>query len=999
MHPIRCLAATLWAALILLAPAATAAGRVSLAAGTASIVDEKGAVRQAAPRMRVREGETLVTGTDGEIQVVTDDQGLVAVRPDSRVKFEVYVADGGDGDRAEVRLLRGFLRAVTGWIGKTAPGSYKLRAGVATIGIRGTDYEVGLVEGDKVPAEGDGTYVKVNEGEVRLANPAGEVPVPAGRAAMASATRPAPPRALEKVPAVFRPTANEGVIERQKAALEAVRDERLRERREELRRGGGTSAARETCTGSPSPLDDLMEIVRAYEAGDASALERRLDPAMLGLQRFRDALTADLTKQKQIRLLVKDVTMQCGPGLATLQFSWEKRFLEVTTFQPGLFEGRATMLMHTGRGGWRLAGISGDNPFASSLGTLGELVFGPAFPLASVGATPTPVPVTVSVTDADLAGLGLLRVQVVTSAGDAETLSLPETSPGRFGVATLVVAAGSPVPGDGVVQLASGTSLELRYVDTRPGGNRPATVLTRTLRPTGAVALADTTPDPFGFPPVTQAVASSEVTSAIAVITGINAPATATITGGLFSVNGGPFTAAPAAILEGQTVAVRVTAAAAAGGQASATLVVGGVSGTFRVTTATAGADATPDPLAYAPVTNAVPGSSVDSAPALVTGINVPAAVTISGGTYSVNGGAFTGAAGTVTNGQSVVVRVVAPAANLATASATLTVGGVAATFTVTTAGVAVDTTPDPFTFRSLSGVTPGSLVSSAAVVVTGINAPAPVYVIGGEYSIAGRPFTTAAGTLTNGQSVQVRLVAPAAFSATGAVSLTIGGVAGTFTVTTLAGDTTPNPFTLRPVANALPGQPADSAPVFITGINAPTPVTVTGGTASVNGGPFLPVTTINNNDQLVVRVIASPVADGTGSATATVNVGGVVASFTATTGDGVPAAYAFPTVFTTQTGTPNCLLASSQFTTSAVTVTGITIPAAVTVAMSAVSPTAANAQVSVNGGPFTSGPTTIANGQTLVVRFNSVGAVLIGAVRATIDVGGVTANVVQNCR
>ena len=62
-----------------------------------------------------------------------------------------------------------------------------------------------------------------------------------------------------------------------------------------------------------------------------------------------------------------------------------------------------------------------------------------------------------------------------------------------------------------------------------------------------------------------------------------------------------------------------------------------------------------------------------------------------------------------------------------------------------------------------------------------------PISIAGGEYSVNGGPFTTAAGTITNGQTVEVRHTSAAAKGASVITTLTIGGVAGAFTSTTVA--------------------------------------------------------------------------------------------------------------------------------------------------------------------------------------------------------------------
>jgi predicted RecB family endonuclease len=111
-----------------------------------------------------------------------------------------------------------------------------------------------------------------------------------------------------------------------------------------------------------------------------------------------------------------------------------------------------------------------------------------------------------------------------------------------------------------------------------------------------------------------------------------------------------------------------------------------------------------------------------------------------------------------------------------------------AASNVVTLTTPATDTVPDPFSLPARRDVAPGTLVTSAAVTITGIDAPASVTVSGGEYSIGcSGDFTAAAGTIGDGQGICVRHTSAATSATTVATVLTIGGVQGRFESTTRA--------------------------------------------------------------------------------------------------------------------------------------------------------------------------------------------------------------------
>lgn len=97
------------------------------------------------------------------------------------------------------------------------------------------------------------------------------------------------------------------------------------------------------------------------------------------------------------------------------------------------------------------------------------------------------------------------------------------------------------------------------------------------------------------------------------------------------------------------------------------------------------------------------------------------------------------------------------------------------------------DGVPYPFAFPSRSNVPLSTLVVSDAATIAGITIPVAIDVAGGEYSVNNGPFTAVSGTVTNGDSVRVRLTSAATYTTTTAATLTVGGVNAAFTVTTVA--------------------------------------------------------------------------------------------------------------------------------------------------------------------------------------------------------------------
>ncbi len=97
-----------------------------------------------------------------------------------------------------------------------------------------------------------------------------------------------------------------------------------------------------------------------------------------------------------------------------------------------------------------------------------------------------------------------------------------------------------------------------------------------------------------------------------------------------------------------------------------------------------------PSIFTITPAVGAATGSQVVSSAITVTGLTGTAPISITNGEYQVNGGAWTSLAGTVKNGDVVVVRVTASTQPNTTVRSTLTIGSRSGSFTVTTAAAVV---------------------------------------------------------------------------------------------------------------------------------------------------------------------------------------------------------------------------------------------------------------------------------------------------------------------
>ena len=298
---------------------------------------------------------------------------------------------------------------------------------------------------------------------------------------------------------------------------------------------------------------------------------------------------------------------------------------------------------------------------------------------------------------------------------------------------------------------------------------------------------SDVFPDDYSFTPVTVPYGTALVQSGPATVSGINAPIHLTASAKISVGCNGNWQSGPVVVRAGDTFCVRGDAPASANTTGGVTVDLGGRVSRFVVQTTGVAADTIPDPFTFASQTSVAPGVDVVSAPITVQGITGYASVSVVNGYFSVNcNGSYQSSspAITVPNGTTICVQHTSSLTDGGSVTTTLSIGGVLGTFTSTTV---MDSAPDAFTFTTLTNVARSTAQLSNNITVTGINVPTTISITGGEYSIGCNSFTSAAGTVTNGQFVCVRHTASASASTAVTSTLTIGGVSGAFTSTTAA--------------------------------------------------------------------------------------------------------------------------------------------------------------------------------------------------------------------
>ena len=294
--------------------------------------------------------------------------------------------------------------------------------------------------------------------------------------------------------------------------------------------------------------------------------------------------------------------------------------------------------------------------------------------------------------------------------------------------------------------------------------------------------------------------------------------------------------------------------------------------------------DTTPLPFSFAAKTGVAPGAVVISDSIVVLGINAPAAITVSGGEYAINNGAFTSLIGAVVNdGDTVRLRQTASNLPATTTTATLSIDSVSADFRVTTAASTIDTTPDQFRFVDLDDQASAATVRSARVKITGIAAPAAISISGNPnvmYRINNGPLTREPGLISRNNTILLQTVSGPNAGDVVSATITVGGVSDEWTVTTGL-DQTPDSFKFPTRSNAQRGAFVTSKEITISGVNGPTPISVDAGARaySINNRAYSGPSTVVNGDRVQMLVTASSTPGG--SVTATLTVGTFSAAWT----------------------------------------------------------------------------------------------------------------------
>ncbi len=118
--------------------------------GQASVKDQNGDIQGLEINSQIYEGDRITTAKGANLYILMDDGAEIYLKGDSVIKISEYVitSEADSGSSSILDLIRGGLRKITGAIGASALSNYRVQTGLATIGIRGTEYVIKLCKQD-----------------------------------------------------------------------------------------------------------------------------------------------------------------------------------------------------------------------------------------------------------------------------------------------------------------------------------------------------------------------------------------------------------------------------------------------------------------------------------------------------------------------------------------------------------------------------------------------------------------------------------------------------------------------------------------------------------------------------------------------------------------------------------------------------------------------------------------------------------------------------------
>ncbi|HEU5399429.1 MAG TPA: FecR domain-containing protein [Gammaproteobacteria bacterium] len=240
------------------------AGSVALAQGSVMDRANDGTSRQLKDGDVVYPGDAFTVGDDSYLDLDLEDGGRILLHPDTSFQIQEYHFDpdahpsAGERDllvstqqkpeSSFFNLVKGGLRAVDGLIGQSHSQNYAINTPVATIGVRGTAFDVRYCgddckdEADATGAPDNGLYTAVSDGSIAVKNEGGETVTKAGEYSFVQ-SRKVVARQIDHAPRALRhmslPAALKARADRNRQLIQQRRQARRQQLLERRQRATG----------------------------------------------------------------------------------------------------------------------------------------------------------------------------------------------------------------------------------------------------------------------------------------------------------------------------------------------------------------------------------------------------------------------------------------------------------------------------------------------------------------------------------------------------------------------------------------------------------------------------------------------------------------------------------------------------------------------------------------------------------------------------------------
>lgn len=146
-------------------------GQVIKSRGKTFAISKKDKQRNLQVGNEVFVGDRIFTGVKGFVRLSMIDDAKIDLRCNSEMSIEDYQLLRG-GNRSVIYLIKGSVKKITGSIGKMADDVYELHTPLATVGVRGTEYAIRVLQSHgcdgSLDVNSQGLFVKVNKGAINV---------------------------------------------------------------------------------------------------------------------------------------------------------------------------------------------------------------------------------------------------------------------------------------------------------------------------------------------------------------------------------------------------------------------------------------------------------------------------------------------------------------------------------------------------------------------------------------------------------------------------------------------------------------------------------------------------------------------------------------------------------------------------------------------------------------------------------------------------------------